>query len=244
MVVMIFGSMAVVVHCVEQYYFHRQVGETVTMEDDEDSKKEEDWEGVKSQIKVHHCWGIFFSIVALIQTPTVLTLGLPTVLYLLSSAGCYAIFVQCLHYSSACKQQDKIISVTRSSAGFISTYIMIAVTWVAMPVIENFMTFCILWGLYSIVLTFLSCLALRLQMLHVTEWSYTERIFLPMESLIFFCSHTGIGLGWILSDLIIIMDWQEQIVPIIVRLALSLLFVCGNVSCFSEEWASRKPSGQ
>lgn len=101
------------------------------------------------------------------------------------------------------------------------------------PVIENVVAFSMLWSVCSVVLTFVGCVSLRLLTLDETNRLSAERIFLRMESHFIFCSLIGICIAWILIDLI--MDMQEQIVPSILMLVVSLLAFCGIVSCFPEE---------
>lgn len=238
----VFSAMILFVQAVYQYYGA--------------SSTQAVWDDAVFHMEAHHIVGSLLSISATWIVMDILQIEMPTspvvpsLLILALGLLTYSVIFRCLAAPNRrIEQADKtdgsaslmptyqILAATLGlSIGLCSQFLLSVLLWrdrMTMPVIHNMYAFSLTWSFATAIVTYGGCLSLRSLVTEEADRLTAERIFLRMEAHYVFCSLIGICLAWILMDLL--MGVQEQILPSIFVLSMSLLAFQAIIYCFPED---------
>jgi uncharacterized protein YacL len=213
-------------------------------------------------LEAHHIVGALLALSASWFTVDFLHLQVPTHAHTLSILGlvsiAYAIFVRCMtarfrerRHSFSGTADRQIYSSTQALmptyqllaatlglvVGLCSQFLLSFLLWtdsMTTPVIDNMVVFAAIWSISTVIITFVGCASLRC-LVNQEEHNMleTERVFLRMEAHYVFCALIGICAAWILMN--VALGLEQQVLPSLGMLALSLIGFRAILHCFPEE---------
>jgi hypothetical protein len=257
--VIVFSSMFLNVWILE--YRHNKSNESNNNKTTTTKTSVKEWDRFIFQMEAHHVVGALLAVSLYWIFIDVLHLAvharaMHTGLFVAMTIVCYGIFFKVMVSSnpseSVMMPTYQLLATTLGLVvGLCSQFVLSFCLWrnhMTSPVFSNVILFSLVWSVFTVIITFAGCLALRSLALDDSDDDEDatatatvnkeaaiekERIHLRMESHYVFAALIGICGAWISMDLV--LDMPQQILPSLGMLVVALAAFSVIIYCFPEE---------